>query len=39
MEKIDIACLIDDDQMYTYLLSKQMRLINFCDGIIVFNDG
>ena len=39
MEKIDIACLIDDDQMYTYLLSKQMRLINFCDSIIVFNDG
>lgn len=39
MEKIDIACLIDDDPMYTYLVSKQMRLIDFCDSILVFNDG
>ncbi|MEO3405500.1 response regulator [Mucilaginibacter sp. CAU 1740] len=39
MKKLDIACLIDDDTMYTYLLSKQMRLIDFCDSILVFNDG
>jgi CheY-like chemotaxis protein len=39
MNKIDIACLIDDDQMFTYLMSKQMKLIDFCDGILVFNDG
>lgn len=39
MKKLDIACLIDDDQMFTYLLSKQMRLIDFCDSILIFNDG
>lgn len=39
MEKFDIACLIDDDPMYTYLMSKQMKLIDFCDSILVFSDG
>ena len=39
MKKIDIACLIDDDKMFTYLISKQMKTINFCDGILIFNDG
>lgn len=39
MKKLDIACLIDDDQMFTYLLSKQMRLVDFCDSILIFNDG
>ncbi|WP_285009860.1 response regulator [Pedobacter faecalis] len=39
MSKIDIACLIDDDRMFTYLLSKQMKLMDFCEGVLVFNDG
>jgi CheY-like chemotaxis protein len=39
MKKLDIACLIDDDQMFTYLLSKQMRLVDFCDTVLIFNDG
>ncbi|GAB3921157.1 response regulator [Mucilaginibacter myungsuensis] len=39
MKKFDIACLIDDDKMFTFLMSKQMRLIDFCDSILVFNDG
>lgn len=38
MEKLDIACLIDNDPMYKYLVSRQMRLIDFCDSILVFND-
>ena len=39
MKKIDIACLIDDDRMFTYLMSKQMKIIDFCEGILIFNDG
>lgn len=39
MKKPDIACLIDDDQKFTCLLSKQMRLVDFCDSILIFNDG
>jgi CheY-like chemotaxis protein len=39
MKKLDIACIIDDDAMFTYLLSKQMRLVDFCDTILIFNDG
>ncbi|RYZ37362.1 MAG: response regulator [Sphingobacteriales bacterium] len=39
MKKLDITCLIDDDQMFTYLVSKQMRLIDFCGTVLIFNDG
>lgn len=39
MEKLDVAYLIDDDQIFTRLLSKQMRLIDFCDDLKIFNDG
>lgn len=39
MEKLDVTYLIDDDQIFTYLLSKQMKMIDFCDTIMVFNDG
>ncbi|MES2454161.1 MAG: response regulator [Bacteroidota bacterium] len=39
MKKLDIACIIDDDQIFTYLMSKQMKLVDFCDTILVFNDG
>lgn len=39
MKKIDIACLIDDDKIFTFLISKQMRLVNFCERLLVFNAG
>ncbi|MES2457917.1 MAG: response regulator [Bacteroidota bacterium] len=39
MKKLDIACIIDDDQVFTYLMSRQMKLVDFCDTILVFNDG
>ncbi|WP_158826605.1 response regulator [Mucilaginibacter lacusdianchii] len=35
----NIACIIDDDKMFTYLVSKQIRLQNLCDTIISFGDG
>lgn len=39
MKKLDIACMIDDDQMFTYLLARQMKLIDFCDTVLIFNNG
>ncbi|MFC0518205.1 response regulator [Mucilaginibacter angelicae] len=39
MMKLDIACMIDDDQMFTYLLSRQMKLIDFCETVLIFNNG
>ncbi|QEC79501.1 response regulator [Mucilaginibacter ginsenosidivorax] len=39
MKKIDIACLIDDDEIFTFLISKQMRLVNFREHLLVFNAG
>lgn len=39
MKRLEIACIIDDDKMFTYLLSKQLRLQNLCESILIFNDG
>ncbi len=39
MKKLQVACVIDDDNMFTYLVSKQMKQAGFCDRILVFNDG
>ncbi|WDF55224.1 response regulator [Mucilaginibacter sp. KACC 22063] len=39
MKKLDIACIIDDDPMYTYILSRQMKVIDFCETLLVFHNG
>lgn len=39
MKKTDIACVIDDDKMFTYILSKQMKEIDFCKNLLVFHNG
>ncbi len=39
MKQLDIACIIDDDKMFTYILSKQMQLINFCRTTLIFPNG
>lgn len=39
MKQPDIACIIDDDQMFTYLLTKQMKLVGFCKNLLVFYNG
>ncbi len=39
MPKLDIACIIDDDQIFTYLISKQMSLVDFCETTLVFKNG
>ena len=39
MHKLDIACIIDDDQLFTYVLSKHMKLLEFSENILVFQNG
>ncbi|WP_276089436.1 response regulator [Pedobacter sp. JY14-1] len=39
MEQLDVACIIDDDKIFTYLLSKQMQLINFSKTTLIFPNG
>jgi CheY-like chemotaxis protein len=39
MKKLDIACIIDDDKIFTYVLTKQMKVVNFCENLLVFHNG
>jgi CheY-like chemotaxis protein len=39
MRQLDIACIIDDDELFTYVLSKQMEVLGFCKSVIVFPNG
>lgn len=39
MPKPDIAFIIDDDQVFTYVLSKQMKLIEFSKSTLVFRNA
>jgi len=39
MAKLDIACIIDDDPLFTYVLSRQMKLLDFSEKILVFPNG
>jgi CheY-like chemotaxis protein len=39
MPKLDIAFIIDDDQMFTYILSRQMKLLDFSEKTLIFQNG
>ena len=39
MPKLDIACIIDDDQLFTYVLSKHMKLLDFSEKTLIFQNG
>ncbi len=39
MKQFDIACIIDDDKLFTYVLSRQMQVINFCKTALIFSNG
>jgi CheY-like chemotaxis protein len=39
MRKINQACIIDDDKIFTFGLKKLMSLTNFCDDILTFVNG
>lgn len=37
--KIDIACLIDDDRLFTFGIKKLMHINDFCETLMVFKNG
>ena len=39
MSQLDVACIIDDDELFTYVLAKQMKVMEFCKTILVFRNG
>lgn len=39
MERINIACIIDDDPIFVFGVKKIMELIDFCDSLMVFRNG
>ncbi|AZQ60030.1 response regulator [Maribacter sp. MJ134] len=39
MGKIESCCIIDDDPIFIYGTKRIMKEIEFCENIIVFNNG
>ena len=39
MGKLNSSCIIDDDDIFIYGTKKIMKKIDFCDEILVFNNG
>jgi len=39
MKKLGEVYIVDDDQIYTFLLAKQIGRMEFCDSIRVFGHG
>lgn len=39
MGKLSSSCIIDDDPIFVYGTKKIMKKIDFCDDILVFNNG
>ncbi|MDE3743100.1 response regulator [Maribacter polysaccharolyticus] len=39
MKKIKSTCIIDDDPIFIYGTKRIMKEIDFCDDILVFNNG
>ncbi|KAB2916980.1 MAG: response regulator [Bacteroidetes bacterium] len=39
ISKINLACLIDDDSIYTYTMERMLSIGGYCNNLIVFKDG
>ena len=39
MNKINLACIIDDDPIFVRVVKKMLELANFCSEIRVFQNG
>ncbi len=37
--KIGLACIIDDDRLFTFGMKKLMQINNFCENLMVFKHG
>ncbi len=39
MSKIEKCCIIDDDPVFIYGTKRIMKEVDFCDDLIIFNNG
>ncbi|MFD2917387.1 response regulator [Psychroserpens luteus] len=39
MNKIDIACIIDDDPIFIFGAKRMMELSDFCNSFMIFKNG
>ena len=39
MNKINIACIIDDDPAFTFLTKEIMEMTDFCINLLVYKNG
>ncbi|GLB52617.1 response regulator [Neptunitalea chrysea] len=39
MKKINLACIIDDDPIFVFGIRRIMEMANFCNGILIYNNG
>ncbi|RCW90207.1 response regulator [Winogradskyella arenosi] len=39
MNKIDVACIIDDDPIFIFGAKRMMELSDFCNSFMVFKNG
>lgn len=39
MKKIAITCIIDDDPIFIFGTQRMMKIGNFCDSFMIFNNG
>lgn len=39
MKKLGIACIVDDDKIFTYGVKKLLSVTDFCNSILIFQNG
>jgi CheY-like chemotaxis protein len=39
MKKINTVCLVDDDEVYQFIIRKELELTRMVNSVITFNDG
>lgn len=39
MRKIDLVCIVDDDPIYLFGIKKMIKVVDFCNDFVVFNNG
>ncbi|RZS99833.1 response regulator [Aquimarina brevivitae] len=39
MQKIDLACIIDDDPIFVYGIQKMIAMGEFCNNFMVYSNG
>jgi CheY-like chemotaxis protein len=39
LKKIDLTCIIDDDPIFIFGTQRMMKIANFCESFMIFNNG